>query len=104
MGSEHLINRKRFPLEVHLVHRNLKYNSVTEALSKSDGLAVVGFFFEVDHGRGTGKAWLEGVKPQPAMSNVKELSLDDLTVNAKKNLLCRNSFHHSLMLKLLKLS
>jgi len=46
-GSEHLFNSKAFPLEVHIVHMNTKYASVTEALNHSDGLAVLGFFFEV---------------------------------------------------------
>lgn len=34
-------------MEVHLVHWNNKYASYEEAASKSDGLAVVGFFIEV---------------------------------------------------------
>jgi len=67
MGSEHTVNRKRFPLEMHLVHRNLKYASIGEALDKSDGLSVVGVFFEIDHSEGTKKAWMQGVKHEPSM-------------------------------------
>merc|ERR1712002_46773 len=46
-GSEHLIDGKAYPLEVHLVHWNKKYADVGEALGQSDGLAVLGFMFNV---------------------------------------------------------
>lgn len=46
-GSEHILNNKAYPLEVHIVHMNEKYPNVTEALKHKDGLAVLGFFFEV---------------------------------------------------------
>ena len=47
-GSEHTINGKKYPMEVHLVHWNKKYSTVTEALKYSDGLAVLGFMYEVN--------------------------------------------------------
>ena len=42
-GSEHEIDGKSYPLEMHLVHYNSKYKSVSEAVedNKRDGLAVV---------------------------------------------------------------
>lgn len=46
-GSEHILNNKAYPLEVHIVHMNDAYPNVTEALKHNDGLAVLGFFFEV---------------------------------------------------------
>ncbi|KAK3600078.1 hypothetical protein CHS0354_036554 [Potamilus streckersoni] len=46
-GSEHDIDGIYFPMEMHIVHYNMKYNNFTEALNKEDGLAVLGFFFEV---------------------------------------------------------
>ncbi|XP_014245616.1 carbonic anhydrase 2 [Cimex lectularius] len=46
-GSEHVINGMRFAMEMHIVTRNLKYNSMEEAMENSDGLAVMAFFFEV---------------------------------------------------------
>ncbi|XP_060077428.1 uncharacterized protein LOC132556981 [Ylistrum balloti] len=49
MGSEHTYNGKAYPMEVHFVHYNMKYGSLTEAVDKADGLAVFGFFFEVGH-------------------------------------------------------
>ena len=41
-GSEHLVDGRASPLELHLVHYNAKYGSLTEAVTHRDGLAVVG--------------------------------------------------------------
>uniref|UniRef100_A0A8C3DYI4 Carbonic anhydrase n=2 Tax=Corvus moneduloides TaxID=1196302 RepID=A0A8C3DYI4_CORMO len=49
-GSEHTINGRRFPAEIHVVHYNTKYDSFTEAMVHPDGLAVLGAFLEVGHG------------------------------------------------------
>jgi len=46
-GSEHTMNGKEFPMEIHLVHKNSKYPTLTDAVQNSDGLAVLGFFYEV---------------------------------------------------------
>jgi len=46
-GSEHTLSGKTYPAEIHFVHYNSKYGNTTAAVSKSDGLAVLGFFFEV---------------------------------------------------------
>ncbi|XP_051970512.1 carbonic anhydrase 2-like [Xyrauchen texanus] len=48
MGSEHTVNGKCYPAELHLVHWNTKYQSFEEAVNKPDGLAVVGVFLKVD--------------------------------------------------------
>ncbi|XP_052397857.1 carbonic anhydrase 2 [Carassius gibelio] len=45
-GSEHTVDGKRYPAELHLVHWNTKYPSIAEAVTKPDGLAVVGVFLE----------------------------------------------------------
>lgn len=45
--SEHTLNGQSYPAEIHIVHFNLKYGSIGNALDKPDGLAVVGIFFEV---------------------------------------------------------
>ncbi|GCB73919.1 carbonic anhydrase 4a [Scyliorhinus torazame] len=45
-GSEHTIDGKRYPMELHIVHQNKKYTSLSEALNQPDGLAVLGFLFE----------------------------------------------------------
>ena len=41
-GSEHLVEGRAFPLELHLVHYNSKYSELGEAVRHDDGLAVVG--------------------------------------------------------------
>lgn len=47
-GSEHSVNGQYFPMEMHIVHYNKKYGSYENALNRtSDGLAVLGFLFEV---------------------------------------------------------
>lgn len=46
-GSEHLINGHRYAGEIHLLHYNKKYGSVTNALLNSDGIASVAVFFEL---------------------------------------------------------
>ncbi|RXN24696.1 carbonic anhydrase 1 [Labeo rohita] len=45
-GSEHTVDGKCYPAELHLVHWNTEYPSFGEAASKPDGLAVVGVFLE----------------------------------------------------------
>ena len=47
-GSEHTIDGKEYPAEIHFVHFNKKYGDISTAVSKSDGLAVLGFFYEVN--------------------------------------------------------
>lgn len=47
-GSEHRINGKSYALERHFIFINLKYNSLNEALTQSDGLVVVGKLYTVD--------------------------------------------------------
>uniref|UniRef100_A0A1B6CUQ3 Carbonic anhydrase n=1 Tax=Clastoptera arizonana TaxID=38151 RepID=A0A1B6CUQ3_9HEMI len=46
-GSEHVINSVRFAMEMHIIHRNEKYESVAEALKHEDGLVVLAFFFQI---------------------------------------------------------
>ena len=46
-GSEHTVNGKLYPAELHLVHWNTKYGLLTKAVTEPDGLAVIGIFLEV---------------------------------------------------------
>ncbi|EDV91564.1 carbonic anhydrase 15 [Drosophila grimshawi] len=46
-GSEHLINGRRYDLEMHIVHRNTKYQSDEEARNQTDGIAVLAVLFKV---------------------------------------------------------
>lgn len=47
-GSEHTIAGERYALEIHLVHRNSKYGTLTEAAEVKGGIAVVAVLFHVD--------------------------------------------------------
>ncbi|CAF98333.1 unnamed protein product, partial [Tetraodon nigroviridis] len=47
-GSEHMVNNKQYAAEMHIVHFNSdKYSSISMAVDKSDGLAVLGVLIEV---------------------------------------------------------
>lgn len=48
LGSEHLIDSKRHFAEVHFVHYKYSYGGLVESLEHGDGLAVLGFFIDVD--------------------------------------------------------
>lgn len=44
-GSEDSINGKHFPMELHMVFYKKEYGSIDEALTHSDGLTVLAFFY-----------------------------------------------------------
>ncbi|XP_031556903.1 carbonic anhydrase 2-like [Actinia tenebrosa] len=46
-GSEHTVDGKKYPAEMHFVSFNKKYSEINEALEHDDGLAVLGVIFEV---------------------------------------------------------
>lgn len=46
-GSEHTVNGHRYAGEMHLVHYNRKYENLTIAKPRPDGLAVLGIFFQL---------------------------------------------------------
>uniref|UniRef100_A0A8C8SWI5 Carbonic anhydrase n=1 Tax=Pelusios castaneus TaxID=367368 RepID=A0A8C8SWI5_9SAUR len=46
-GSEHTIDGRQFPMELHVVHMNNKYKTINEAKGHPNGLAVLGFMFKV---------------------------------------------------------
>ncbi|XP_039612759.1 carbonic anhydrase 4a [Polypterus senegalus] len=46
-GSEHQIDAKQFPAELHIVHMKDTFTSIADALKEKDGVAVLGFFYEV---------------------------------------------------------
>lgn len=43
-GSEHKLQGKAYPMELHIVHFKEEYETIGAALDYKDGLAVVGFF------------------------------------------------------------
>lgn len=75
--SEHTLNGKRFDAEIHLVHYNEKYSSFQEAVTKPDGLAVLGFFFVLD----------ENAKPNNYLNllkTVRDALRKDRTIDSAK--------------------
>lgn len=47
-GSEHLVNGKAYPAELHLVHWNIDlFESFESALTQENGLAVIGVFLDI---------------------------------------------------------
>lgn len=46
-GSEHSIDGHKYPIELHMVHRNIHDEEVAEALEHENGLTVLGFKFQV---------------------------------------------------------
>uniref|UniRef100_A0A665TSA7 Carbonic anhydrase n=1 Tax=Echeneis naucrates TaxID=173247 RepID=A0A665TSA7_ECHNA len=48
-GSEHTIDGEQYPMELHIVHMKEQYTDLTTALSDSEGVAVLGFFYEKSH-------------------------------------------------------
>ncbi|KAL5015627.1 hypothetical protein ScPMuIL_007290, partial [Solemya velum] len=58
VGSEHTIYGHQFMMEVHFVHYNVEYSGIEEAMKEPDGLAVLGFMFQVS------------VDPNPGLSPI----------------------------------
>ncbi|XP_076624637.1 putative carbonic anhydrase 3 [Colletes latitarsis] len=46
-GSEHILNGVRYPMEMHIVHRNKAYLNLSNALNYEDSLVVLGIFFQL---------------------------------------------------------
>lgn len=43
--SEHTLNNTRYPFEMHVVHRNKKYENISQAVKFQDGLTVLGVLY-----------------------------------------------------------
>ncbi|XP_060098947.1 carbonic anhydrase-related protein [Heteronotia binoei] len=47
-GSEHTVNFKAFPMELHLIHWNsTMYHSIDEAIGKKNGIAIIALFVQI---------------------------------------------------------
>ncbi|XP_044227615.1 carbonic anhydrase 4a [Thunnus albacares] len=46
-GSEHTIDGEQYPMELHIVHMKHHYSDLSTALSDPEGVAVLGFFYEM---------------------------------------------------------
>ncbi|KAI3365002.1 hypothetical protein L3Q82_001169 [Scortum barcoo] len=55
-GSEHTVDGKRYPMELHIVNSKASFNgNTTLAVADSTGLAALGFFIEEMSGNATGQ-------------------------------------------------
>lgn len=89
-GSEHSIAKKHYPLELHIVHFKEEYESLANASNYFDGLAVVGFVYEVSANPNIKFSQLSQVIPdvkyEDAEMPFRDFSLLDMThSNLKTN-------------------
>jgi len=82
VGSEHTIQGRRFPLEMHIVCKNVKYRTLEEALRNVDGIAVLAVLFETTSQRASARS-LSGlfssrgiIQLTPALSRVRPLGAE----------------------------
>jgi len=66
-GSEHTVDGRMHDAEMHLVHWNTKYGLFSSAVTKPDGLAVIGVFLQVC---GHGKTHVELDKLTSALEDI----------------------------------
>ncbi|XP_053270469.1 carbonic anhydrase 4 [Pleuronectes platessa] len=93
-GSEHTVDGKRYPMEMHIVNVKSSYNgNTTLAVGDSNGLAALGFFIEEMSGSATGEpaAWKTLTSYLANITNKGEnvalpsgISLDDLLVGVNR--------------------
>ncbi|KAL6474950.1 hypothetical protein MHYP_G00159900 [Metynnis hypsauchen] len=56
-GSEHTVNGKQYPMELHIVNMKSTLPNMTVALKDPTGLAVLGFFIEATSDSGKPESW-----------------------------------------------
>uniref|UniRef100_A0A8B9KF24 Carbonic anhydrase n=1 Tax=Astyanax mexicanus TaxID=7994 RepID=A0A8B9KF24_ASTMX len=56
-GSEHTVNGKQYPMELHIVNMKSTHPNISVALGDSTGLAVLGFFIEATNDTGYPESW-----------------------------------------------
>ncbi|XP_039992202.1 carbonic anhydrase XVb [Xiphias gladius] len=87
-GSEHTVNGKRYPMELHIVNLKSSHKgNITQALADPTGLAALGFFIEEMSGNATGQpaswrtltSYLANItNSSDSVSVAPGISLDDL--------------------------
>jgi len=75
-GSEHTIDDKMYPIELHIVHYKSDYGSLGEAVKYEDGLAVLGIMFEVGAENEALKPIVEGIPSVVNADDEAEISFD----------------------------
>ncbi|KAL2077967.1 hypothetical protein ACEWY4_025652 [Coilia grayii] len=85
-GSEHTLNGKQFPMELHIVNAKSSHNgNISQVLQDSTGLAALGFFIEVESGSTDQPAsWktltshLANITQKNKYVNITGISMNDL--------------------------
>jgi len=85
-GSEHTVDGKRFPMEMHMVHKIVGENSPKEV---KDGLGVAGFLFEISEEDNPAlnpllHTFADIIKPGEKTYLIQTLSVPDLIAPAAK--------------------
>ncbi|CAK6964248.1 carbonic anhydrase 4-like [Scomber scombrus] len=94
-GSEHTVNGKRYPMELHIVNSKSSLNgNTTLAVADSTGLAALGFFIEEMSGNATGQpeswknltSYLTSITEKDQSATIAAgFSLDDLLVGVDRS-------------------
>ncbi|KAH9503081.1 Carbonic anhydrase 7 [Bulinus truncatus] len=69
IGSEHYVDGKHFPMEVHFVHQQAAIHNASLAMQHPFGLAVLGFFFQLSEE--------DNPKLQPLLKHFKQIESPD---------------------------
>jgi len=77
-GSEHTFDGESYPLEMHIVCKNMRYKSISEALQNRDGLAVLGVMFEQEQSQPIAEA---GTALRPLESALTNITAGGATVD-----------------------
>jgi len=80
-GSEHTLNGRAYPMEMHFVHYNTKYPDIGESLSHEDGLAVIGVMFELSSSDNPSLTPL--IDAARKVTSAKEKSMMSQSINLK---------------------
>uniref|UniRef100_A0A3Q3W5H6 Carbonic anhydrase n=1 Tax=Mola mola TaxID=94237 RepID=A0A3Q3W5H6_MOLML len=84
-GSEHTIDGEQYPMELHIVHMKHHYTDLTTALADPEGVAVLGFFYEISNS--ANKKYdpiinaLRSIKTKNANISMSPISLTQLIPN-----------------------
>ncbi|KAJ8399969.1 hypothetical protein AAFF_G00406990 [Aldrovandia affinis] len=85
-GSEHTVDNRRYPMELHIVHINSKFNgNISLALEDPEGVAALGFFIQASNDTGLPASWktltsyLSNITNSGQYVNITDkISVDDL--------------------------
>jgi len=84
-GSEHTLDAKKYPAEVHIIHYNTKYANAGEAIAQDDGLLVWGHFLQTSSKSTSSSPLLaslltkfDEVKDSSDAVSIQNVALDDL--------------------------